>query len=139
MNKVYSTELSVGTSKMMCLRNGEKTYFVEFRANGGKLGLLYANTHQKSLQKLVEGSDKFKDGVIKLVSATQTDDDKNDEKSPVAGADTAPLEEIAGIVTLQDAAHYLAENYGLEISELKNKNIVKSRAKAQGICFPDLA
>jgi hypothetical protein len=111
---------------------GEKQIFVEFEGYGDGVARLYTNSHEKALQNAIEGSDRFKKGEITLESATNKDDEDTSEKGGIQ------LQEVRGINTMQDAAHYLADNFGMDINELKNKNIIKGRAKTVGISFPEL-
>ena len=80
-------------------------------------------TDNKDVQDTIEQSDKFKQGVIKLVQVYE-------ETKPASG------NEAGEVTTLQEARKYLLEK-GVTMEELQNKAAVLEKAKELNITFPN--
>lgn len=87
----------------------------------------YYTTNDERIQKAIEKDINF-GKKIKLYSHYP------EEKSK----DNAPIKEINGITTWQEAATYLKENCSVSGLSLKGYKSVIKKAEEQGIFFPDL-
>ena len=93
-------------------------------------------TENPLFQRAIENSDAFRCGEIKRGRVEVVED----EKTP-AVVDAEPAVQcnvVAEVTNMQQARAYLmAEPYNCQLSQLQNKNAIKSVAKANSVLFPN--
>lgn len=90
-------------------------------------------TNNVLIQKAIEGSVKFKKGIIKLI--------ETEKEQTVKAATAAPAPEkqdvtdYPNVMNSQAAKSILMSSYGVPMSELGNTTAVKAKAKELGVTF----
>ena len=89
-------------------------------------------TKDRLYQLVIENSDYYKSGKIKLLKDGYEGESDDDEAMlPDGGAAT----EVVSMPTVQDARQFLIDGYNAEASQLMNKAAIVSYAKSKGIEF----
>lgn len=84
-------------------------------------------TENKYYQDVLEGSDLFKNKIVKLFKTVKTE-----EKEPAIVTTPDPIEDVK---TISDAIDYIADKYGKKLTGAAQ---VKAFAKDNNISFPNL-
>ena len=94
------------------------------------------STDNPLFQRAIESSDAFRCGEIKRGRVEVYDDDKKAEASPAEAANKCDV--VSEVTNMQQARAYLmAEPYNCPLSQLQNKNAIKSVAMANSVSFPN--
>lgn len=85
------------------------------------------------VQKAIEGSAKYKKGIIKLFAT------EKEKAAPVSASTPAPAKQdvtdYPNVMNSQAAKSILMSSYGVPMSELGNTTAVKAKAKELGVTF----
>lgn len=93
-------------------------------------------TKDEVTQHIIENSNEFKSGRIKLIKATTLPDEQQEEASTKSNKSSKVFQDIT---KTQDAIAILtAAPYHCDAASLKSKQAVHSAASALGISFPNL-
>lgn len=88
-------------------------------------------TNNVLVQKAIEGSVKFKKGIIKLIETEKEQTVKAAAPAPV----TSEVTDYPNVMNSQAAKSILMSSYGVPMSELGNTTAVKAKAKELGVTF----
>lgn len=131
MRKIYKiADKPRNNASFYLVANGMR---IKYNFNGGNVIANVAptfTTENQFYQKVLEDSDLFKNGIIKVYKTIKTAEDDKPKEDPVPQTD--PIEEVK---TIADAIDYIADKYG---KKLTSSTQVKAFAKEQGISFPNL-
>ena len=95
-------------------------------------------TDNPLFQRAIESSDAFRCGEIKRGKVDVIEDDGNIAVQAVEGDGEVQCDIAAEVTNMQQARAYLmAEPYNCQLSQLQNKNAIKSVAKANSVSFPN--
>ena len=95
-------------------------------------------TDNPLFQRAIESSDAFRCGEIKRGKVDVIEDDGNIAVQVVEGDGEVQCDIAAEVTNMQQARAYLmAEPYNCQLSQLQNKNAIKSVAKANSVSFPN--
>lgn len=93
-------------------------------------------TDNPLFQRAIENSDAFRCGEIKRGRVEVIDD--GGESTVAVTEPEAKCDVAADVTNMQQARAYLmAEPYNCSLSQLQNKNAIKSVAKANSVSFPN--
>ena len=95
-------------------------------------------TDNPLFQRAIESSDAFRCGEIKRGKVDVIEDDGNIAVQAVEGDGEVQCDIAVEVTNMQQARAYLmAEPYNCQLSQLQNKNAIKSVAKANSVSFPN--
>ena len=95
-------------------------------------------TDNPLFQRAIESSDAFRCGEIKRGKVDVIEDDGNIAARAVEGDGEVQCDVATDVTNMQQARAYLmAEPYNCQLSQLQNKNAIKSVAKANSVSFPN--
>ena len=93
-------------------------------------------TDNPLFQRAIENSEAFRSGEIKRGRVDIIGDSNPETKDDNGGNDA--LSVVSEVTNMQQARAYLmAAPYNCALSELQNKNAVKSMAQSKGVSFPN--
>lgn len=93
-------------------------------------------TDNPLFQRAIENSDAFRSGEIKRGRVDIIGDSEPETKDDNGGNDAVSV--VSEVTNMQQARAYLmAAPYNCALSELQNKNAVKSMAQSKGVSFPN--
>ncbi len=93
-------------------------------------------TDNPLFQRAIENSEAFRNGEIKRGRVDIIGDSDPETKDDNGGNDA--LSVVSEVTNMQQARAYLmAAPYNCALSELQNKNAVKSMAQSKGVSFPN--
>lgn len=93
-------------------------------------------TDNPLFQRAIENSEAFRNGEIKRGRVDIIGDSNPETKDDNGGNDA--LSVVSEVTNMQQARAYLmAAPYNCALSELQNKNAVKSMAQSKGVSFPN--
>lgn len=93
-------------------------------------------TDNPLFQRAIENSEAFRNGEIKRGRVDIIGDSEPETKDDNGGNDA--LSVVSEVTNMQQARAYLmAAPYNCALSELQNKNAVKSMAQSKGVSFPN--
>ncbi|MBQ8694312.1 MAG: hypothetical protein IJ513_01575 [Bacteroidaceae bacterium] len=93
-------------------------------------------TDNPLFQRAIENSEAFRSGEIKRGRVDIIGDSEPEAKDDNGGNDA--LSVVSEVTNMQQARAYLmAAPYNCALSELQNKNAVKSMAQSKGVSFPN--
>ena len=93
-------------------------------------------TDSPLFQRAIENSEAFRNGEIKRGRVDIIGDSNPETKDDNGGNDA--LSVVSEVTNMQQARAYLmAAPYNCALSELQNKNAVKSMAQSKGVSFPN--
>lgn len=94
-------------------------------------------TDNPLFQRAIENSEAFRSGEIKRGRVDIIGDSEPEAKDKNGGGNDA-LSVVSEVTNMQQARAYLmAAPYNCALSELQNKNAVKSMAQSKGVSFPN--
>ena len=94
-------------------------------------------TDNPLFQRAIENSEAFRNGEIKRGRVDIIGDSNPETKDNNGGGNDA-LSVVSEVTNMQQARAYLmAAPYNCALSELQNKNAVKSMAQSKGVSFPN--
>ena len=94
-------------------------------------------TDNPLFQRAIENSEAFRNGEIKCGRVDIIGDSNPEAKDKNGGGNDA-LSVVSEVTNMQQARAYLmAAPYNCALSELQNKNAVKSMAQSKGVSFPN--
>lgn len=94
-------------------------------------------TDNPLFQRAIENSEAFRNGEIKRGRVDIIGDREPETKDKNGGGNDA-LSVVSEVTNMQQARAYLmAAPYNCALSELQNKNAVKSMAQSKGVSFPN--
>ncbi len=94
-------------------------------------------TDNPLFQRAIENSEAFRSGEIKRGRVDIIDDSEPEAKDKNGGGNDA-VSVVSEVTNMQQARAYLmAAPYNCALSELQNKNAVKSMAQSKGVSFPN--
>lgn len=94
-------------------------------------------TDNPLFQRAIENSEAFRSGEIKR-GRVDIIGDSNPEAKDKNGGDNDAVSVVSEVTNMQQARAYLmAAPYNCALSELQNKNAVKSMAQSKGVSFPN--
>ena len=94
-------------------------------------------TDNPLFQRAIENSEAFRNGEIKR-GRVDIIGDGNPEAKDKNGGDNDAVSVVSEVTNMQQARAYLmAAPYNCALSELQNKNAVKSMAQSKGVSFPN--
>lgn len=94
-------------------------------------------TDNPLFQRAIENSEAFRNGEIKRGRVDIIGDSEPETKDKNGGGNDA-LSVVSEVTNMQQARAYLmAAPYNCALSELQNKNAVKSMAQSKGVSFPN--
>lgn len=88
-------------------------------------------TNNILVQKAIEGSVKFKKGIIKLIETEK----EQTVKVAASASTTSEVTDYPNVMNSQAAKSILMSSYGVPMSELGNTAAVKAKAKELGVTF----
>lgn len=88
-------------------------------------------TNNVLVQKAIEGSVKFKKGIIKLIETEKEQTVKAEAPAP----EKQDVTDYPNVMNSQAAKSILMSSYGVPMSELGNTAAVKAKAKELGVTF----
>ena len=93
-------------------------------------------TKDELTQYIIEGSDQFQKGRIRLIATYPMEAPKAEVKAeePKPEAEEQPLKEVK-VSSLDDAKEYLIENFGMASSKLRSRVQIVNGAKINGVKF----
>lgn len=86
------------------------------------------------VQKAIENSEKYKRGVIKLLSEEVVAEPKSVKTEAASKADVA-VTDYPNVMNSQAAKSVLMSNYNIPLNEMPNKEAIKAKAKEVGVTF----
>lgn len=86
------------------------------------------------VQKAIEGSDKYKRGVIKLLSEETVAEPKSVKAESVVKSDVA-VTDFPNVMNSQSAKSVLMSMYNIPLNEMPNKEAIKAKAKELNVTF----
>lgn len=93
-------------------------------------------TDNPLFQKAIENSEAFRNGEIKRGRVEQLGEEKAQGAVAVENGDG--VKAVSEVTNMQQARAFLmAEPYNCALSELQNKNAVRSAAQNKGVSFPN--
>ena len=93
-------------------------------------------TDNPLFQRAIENSEAFRNGEIKRGRVDIIGDSNPETKDDNGGNDAVSV--VSEVTNMQQARAYLmAAPYNCALSELQNKNAVKSMAQSMGVSFPN--
>lgn len=93
-------------------------------------------TDNPLFQRAIENSEAFRSGEIKRGRVDIIGDSDPETKGDNGGNDAVSV--VSEVTNMQQARAYLmAAPYNCALSELQNKNAVKSMAQSKGVSFPN--
>lgn len=93
-------------------------------------------TDNPLFQRAIENSEAFRNGEIKRGRVDIIGDSNPETKDDNGGNDAVSV--VSEVTNMQQARAYLmAAPYNCALSELQNKNAVKSMAQSKGVSFPN--
>ena len=93
-------------------------------------------TDNPLFQRAIENSEAFRNGEIKRGRVDIIGDSNPETKDENGGNDAVSV--VSEVTNMQQARAYLmAAPYNCALSELQNKNAVKSMAQSKGVSFPN--
>lgn len=93
-------------------------------------------TDNPLFQRAIENSEAFRSGEIKRGRVDIIGDSNPETKDDNGGNDAVSV--VSEVTNMQQARAYLmAAPYNCALSELQNKNAVKSMAQSKGVSFPN--
>lgn len=93
-------------------------------------------TDNPLFQRAIENSEAFRSGEIKRGRVDIIGDSNLETKDDNGGNDAVSV--VSEVTNMQQARAYLmAAPYNCALSELQNKNAVKSMAQSKGVSFPN--
>lgn len=93
-------------------------------------------TDNPLFQRAIENSEAFRSGEIKRGGVDIIGDSNPETKDDNGGNDAVSV--VSEVTNMQQARAYLmAAPYNCALSELQNKNAVKSMAQSKGVSFPN--
>ncbi|MBE6285597.1 MAG: hypothetical protein E7093_04060 [Bacteroidales bacterium] len=93
-------------------------------------------TDNPLFQRAIENSEAFRSGEIKRGRVDIIGDSEPETKDDNGGNDAVSV--VSEVTNMQQARAYLmAAPYNCALSELQNKNAVKSMAQSKGVSFPN--
>lgn len=93
-------------------------------------------TDNPLFQRAIENSEAFRSGEIKRGRVDIIGDSEPEAKDDNGGNDAVSV--VSEVTNMQQARAYLmAAPYNCALSELQNKNAVKSMAQSKGVSFPN--
>lgn len=93
-------------------------------------------TDNPLFQRAIENSEAFRSGEIKRGRVDIIGDSEPEAKDDNGGNDAVSV--VSEVTNMQQARAYLmAAPYNCALSELQNKNAVKSMAQIKGVSFPN--
>lgn len=94
-------------------------------------------TDNPLFQRAIENSEAFRNGEIKRGRVDIIGDSNPETKDDNGGSNDA-VSVVSEVTNMQQARAYLmAAPYNCALSELQNKNAVKSMAQSKGVSFPN--
>lgn len=94
-------------------------------------------TENPLFQRAIENSEAFRNGEIKRGRVDIIGDSEPEVKDKNGGGNDA-VSVVSEVTNMQQARAYLmAAPYNCALSELQNKNAVKSMAQSKGVSFPN--
>ena len=140
MKKRITYEIHGQIERNSYFRIGKALMRIEF--TGGALnstGVYPAQytTDNPLFQRAIENSEAFRNGEIKRGRVDIIGDSNPETKDNNGGGNDA-LSVVSEVTNMQQARAYLmAAPYNCALSELQNKNAVKSMAQSKGVSFPN--
>lgn len=156
--KIYKIRCIGGEVTFPVEVKGDRMYVTFKRRFGDRMGSLSCN--DVAIQQGIEGSDRFLNGEIEVVSVEEevpvSDDsilsDRADESDRSDGADESDRSdrsdksdesvETAGkydeVTRFSDARQILNKEFGIPYSRLSNSEMVRNEAKGVGVVFRNL-
>ncbi|MFA5649519.1 MAG: hypothetical protein WC914_00035 [Proteiniphilum sp.] len=152
--KIYSLK-TIGQEHTMPFKVGDKNVYVKFEKASPTDRVAQFSTEDEKLQDAIEESPRFKEKRIKLIFSNQKSNpskvkakepgtppvDPNDEnQDPPAGppADPNPPTEYPEVTTLKAARVILEAEFGVDPSEMNNREKVFAKAAEMGVSFPNI-
>ena len=86
-------------------------------------------------QELLEGSDAFKSGIVRLERVEKTEEELIAERKKKEKEEEDAMEQVAEVTNVNEAISYIADKFGLVA---KNAKEAKAIAKQNKIAFPNL-
>ena len=140
MKKIITYEIHGQIERNSYFRIGKALMRIEF--TGGAInstGVYPAQytTDNPLFQRAIENSEAFRSGEIKR-GRVDIIGDSNPEAKDKNGGDNDAVSVVSEVTNMQQARAYLmAAPYNCALSELQNKNAVKSMAQSKGVSFPN--
>ena len=92
-------------------------------------------TDNQIVQQLIEESDKFKSGRIKLVSQSMVGEVSEVAAKPVSVSDAIPYPDVKNSQMAKEVL--MGEPYNVPLGELPNKEAVMEKAESLHVVFPN--